>query len=112
MLVYKSDWNSRNLIKANRYYASSKICNCCKHINHSLSLKDRVWECNNCHAVHDRDENACLNLYDYEENSYLNNLNTVKVKKIKTKIINNKINKTVGTTDCGGEVRPESSKLI
>ena len=109
MLVYKSDWNSRNLTKANRYYGSSKICNCCKHINHSLSLKDRVWECNNCHAVHDRDENACLNLYTYEESNYLSNLNLVKIKKV------NKLNKSskfVGTTDCGGEVRPESSKLI
>ena len=113
MLVYKSEWHERKLEKANRYYGSSKTCNCCKHINHSLSLKDRVWECNNCHAVHDRDENACLNLYDYEENSYLNNLNTIKVKKnLNKKNSNNKSSKFVGTTDCGGEVRPESSKLI
>ena len=86
MLEYKSDWQNRNLSKANRFYPSSKLCSCCGHINHGLSLKDREWTCSNCNAHHDRDENACLNLYRYKQ--------------------------TVGTTVCGEIVRPMSLKLI
>ena len=64
---------------------------------YGLRLKDRQWTCDNCYAHHDRDENACLNLYNY------NNHN------INTKYSNNT---AVGTTvnACGGNVRPKTSK--
>ncbi len=93
MLEYKSNWKDRELSKANRFYPSSKLCSCCGHINHGLKLKDRTWVCINCNAQHDRDENACVNLYNYDESSY-------------------KCSKTVGATVCGGNVRPESLKKI
>lgn len=109
MLEYKSDWNARSLVKANRYYPSSKLCNCCKHINNGLKLSDRMWECNNCHAVHDRDENACINLYNYEESHYLN---MIKSNKLNNNSKNINCNKPVGTTDCGGDVSPENVKEL
>lgn len=47
---------------APRFYPSSKLCSCCGYKNVNLKLKDRSWECPKCHVVHDRDENASINL--------------------------------------------------
>ena len=47
---------------ASRFYPSSKLCSCCGYKNASLNLKDRSWECPECHTVHDRDKNASINL--------------------------------------------------
>ncbi|WP_420824866.1 zinc ribbon domain-containing protein [Streptomyces coryli] len=48
--------------KADRWFASSKTCAGCGHINRALALADRTWECPVCGAVHDRDHNAAGNL--------------------------------------------------
>ena len=47
---------------APRFYPSSKLCSHCGYKNVDLKLKDRSWECPDCHAIHDRDENAAINL--------------------------------------------------
>lgn len=47
---------------APRFYPSSKLCSNCGYKNVNLKLKDRSWECPNCHIVHDRDVNASINL--------------------------------------------------
>ena len=47
---------------ATRFYPSSKLCSNCGYKNVNLKLKDRSWECPDCHVVHDRDENAAINL--------------------------------------------------
>ena len=47
---------------APRFYPSSKLCSNCGYKNVNLKLKDRSWECPNCHVVHNRDENAAINL--------------------------------------------------
>ena len=47
---------------APRFYPSSKLCSHCGYKNVDLKLKDRSWECSDCHAIHDRDENAAINL--------------------------------------------------
>ena len=47
---------------APRFYSSSKLCSNCGYKNKNLKLKDRSWECLNCHVVHNRDENAAINL--------------------------------------------------
>lgn len=47
---------------APRFYPSSKLCSNCGYKNVNLKLKDRSWECPNCHAVHNRDKNAAINL--------------------------------------------------
>jgi putative transposase len=63
-LMYKKEWYGGNLILANTFYASSKICNSCKYKNTDLKLSDRVWICSNCGTKHDRDGNATNNLHD------------------------------------------------
>lgn len=47
---------------APRFYPSSKLCSHCGYKNVDLKLKDRSWECPDCHVIHDRDENAAINL--------------------------------------------------
>lgn len=45
-----------------RFYPSSKQCYQCFFIKVDLSLKERTWECSQCHMFHERDKNAALNI--------------------------------------------------
>jgi putative transposase len=60
-LEYKTLWNYRRLVTADRFFPSSKQCHACGARNGELTLSDRVWACG-CGAVHRRDLNAALNL--------------------------------------------------
>ena len=64
---YKSNWRNILVIIANRYFPSSKLCNCCGKIKKDLKLSDRIYRCD-CGNVIDRDEQASLNLKQYGEN--------------------------------------------
>ena len=61
-LQTKLKQRNKQLIIANRWYASSKSCSNCEYRNDELSLKDRMWVCPNCGLIHDRDINAAKNL--------------------------------------------------
>ena len=61
MLEYKSLWNAGQVVKVGRWFPSSKTCQCCQSIQ-PLELSDRVWTCNSCGVVHDRDHNAAVNI--------------------------------------------------
>ena len=62
-ISYKSDWNNRQYIKINRFYASSQTCNCCGYVNsNTKDLSVREWICPKCGAIHDRDINAAKNI--------------------------------------------------
>lgn len=62
-LSYKSDWNNRQYIKINRFYASSQTCNCCGYVNSDTKdLYVREWICPKCGTRHDRDVNAAKNI--------------------------------------------------
>jgi len=62
-LEYKADWYGRELIIADRFYPSSKLCNVCGYKHKELKLSDRYWTCPECGTYHDRDINASINLY-------------------------------------------------
>ena len=62
---YKCDWNGIRFITAGRFYASSKICSVCGHKKDGLKLSDRIYCCEYCGAVIDRDMNASMNLSHY-----------------------------------------------
>ena len=62
-ISYKSDWNNRQYIKVDRYFASSQTCNCCGYGNkNTKDLSVRQWICPQCGTVHDRDVNAAKNI--------------------------------------------------
>jgi len=61
MLQYKADWYGKVVHKVDRYYASSKTCGC-EVKNENLKLSDRVWVCNSCGAVSERDALASQNI--------------------------------------------------
>ena len=50
------------IVKVDRFYASSKTCRVCQYVNEHLSLRDRSWTCPSCGASHDRDLNASVNI--------------------------------------------------
>ena len=64
-IEYKSLWNNIKFIIADRFYASSKICHHCGQIKKDLKLSDRIYKCDNCNTIIDRDKNASINLYNY-----------------------------------------------
>jgi hypothetical protein len=61
-LTYKCQWYGSQLWIADRWFPSSKTCSACGHVNATLTLPDRTWDCPECGAGHDRDENAGTNL--------------------------------------------------
>ena len=61
-LEYKTKLYGKNLIIADRYYPSSKLCSCCGYKKEDLILADREWICPSCNAFHNRDVNAAKNL--------------------------------------------------
>ena len=64
-IEYKSSWNNIKFIIADRFYASSKICSCCGIIKKDLKLSDRIYKCDKCNTLIDRDKNASINLMNY-----------------------------------------------
>lgn len=61
-LTYKKQWFGGILQKVGRFYASSKTCNDCGHVNHDLKLSDRTWVCVGCGVINQRDWNASKNI--------------------------------------------------
>jgi len=62
--------NGCTLIKAEKYFPSTKTCSQCDHVIDKLSVSIREWECPNCGHTHDRDINAAINLKNYGRAHY------------------------------------------
>jgi putative transposase len=62
-LKYKTSWSDGSmLVAADRFYPSSKTCSECGTVRAKLALSERVFTCQACRLVLDRDLNAALNL--------------------------------------------------
>lgn len=61
-LEYKARYHDRVFYQVDRFYPSSKLCSGCGALKQDLTLKDRVYHCDNCGIQIDRDYNASLNL--------------------------------------------------
>ena len=66
-LCYKAEWYGSQVVVADRWYPSSKMCSGCGWVDAELTLADRVFRCRNpeqpaCAVVLDRDLNAALKL--------------------------------------------------
>lgn len=62
-LSYKAEWYGKELVKIDSFYPSSQTCHECGYVNkNTKDLHVRKWICPNCHASHDRDVNAAINI--------------------------------------------------
>lgn len=68
-LEYKSEMRGGQVVVADRWFASSKLCSVCGTKNESLKLSDRYWTCQCCQTKHQRDINAGINLRNYAVSS-------------------------------------------
>jgi putative transposase len=61
-MQYKADWAGVRLLVADRWFASSKRCSGCGVVKAKLRLSERVYTCDRCGLVLDRDLNAARSL--------------------------------------------------
>ena len=67
-IEYKAEMKGCEVVKADRFYPSSKSCSCCGNVKADLKLKDRTYHCDKCGASVDRDYNAAINLRNLSTN--------------------------------------------
>jgi putative transposase len=61
-LTYKGEWHGCKVFFADPFYPSTKRCSNCGNVKADTSLGERVYACDVCGFVIDRDLNAALNL--------------------------------------------------
>jgi putative transposase len=61
-LQYKAEHYGTQIVLADRWYPSSKLCCVCGVRKGTLALAERSWTCAACGTHHDRDVNAAINL--------------------------------------------------
>jgi putative transposase len=66
-LDYKSGWYASRIVKADRWFPSSKTCSGCGAVKAKLHLAERTYKCDSCGLVIDRDLNGAVNLARYAQ---------------------------------------------
>jgi transposase, IS605 OrfB family, central region len=61
-LEWKAAKYGKNLVLIGRFDPSSKLCSNCGNIKHDLRLSDRIYHCEVCGLIIDRDYNASKNI--------------------------------------------------
>ncbi|EQD47809.1 ISSoc7, transposase, partial [mine drainage metagenome] len=61
-LEYKAPWYGSTVVKADRFFPSSKTCSSCGAVKAKLPLEIRTYHCGACGLTMDRDHNAAINL--------------------------------------------------
>lgn len=61
-LEYKTRWYGSRLVVAPGNFPSTKMCSRCRGVKEGMPLSERVYECEKCGLVMDRDLNAARNL--------------------------------------------------
>ena len=64
-ILYKAELYGIEVVLADRFYPSSKTCSCCGNYKKDLKLKDRIYICDECGLIIDRDINVAINLANY-----------------------------------------------
>ena len=62
-LKYNLEEQGKQLVKTDRFFASSQTCSVCDYKNsETKNLSVRAWDCPNCGTHHNRDINAAINI--------------------------------------------------
>ena len=61
-IEYKASLAGEQVLFADQWFPSSKTCSSCDVIKSELDLSERIFTCDSCGLVIDRDLNAALNL--------------------------------------------------
>jgi len=69
MLTYKQAWRGGQVVEADRWYPSTRLCPHCGTIDRAMTLADRVFTCS-CGHTADRDRNAATNLARWGQSNY------------------------------------------
>ena len=86
-LTYVAGKYGTQVIKVDRFYASSHICHKCgKHAGRKLGLLERQWVCPHCGVSHGRDINAAINVRNWEPSSNQRDASGQSADRSKTKI--------------------------
>jgi putative transposase len=108
---YKCKWYGSLLFKADPYYPSTKRCSGCGNIKEDFPLDERIYKCEVCGLVIDRDLNAARNLEQY----YTENLGpnyALTVAASSTETINACQRREVaGHRETGGQCSPVKQEL-
>lgn len=64
-IKYKAEWQGKEVIIADRFFPSSKLCSMCGNKKKDLKLSERMYNCDACGFSIDRDLNAAINLANY-----------------------------------------------
>lgn len=68
-IEYKAKWYNKEVVFADTFFPSSKLCSCCGWKNEKLTLKDRIFKCQECKSEICRDLNAAKNLEKFSSGS-------------------------------------------
>ena len=69
-LLYKGQWFGCKIILAPRFYPSTKRCSQCGHTKVGMDLNERVYLCDHCGLMIDRDLNAAIDLEQLSTGSF------------------------------------------
>jgi putative transposase len=68
-LAYKAEWFSAELVVCDRRFASTRTCSRCGALKERMALAERVFACDCCELIVDRDRNAAANLAAWAEHA-------------------------------------------
>ncbi|MFL6187590.1 MAG: RNA-guided endonuclease InsQ/TnpB family protein, partial [Actinomycetes bacterium] len=69
-LTYKAAWFGAELVACDRWFPSTKTCWRCGMVKQRMGLAERIFRCDGCGLVADRDRNAAANLAVWAERSH------------------------------------------